>query len=144
MTHARLFLGWVVDAQGVLSEEDLLDELHQITDGKEDAGNSPLSSSSLATPSSGMVSLFSNKAKTVRIQMWKNVQEWASSESTNVTQITQNEKDCLKQNKSPYGIFPTPKTESAAPILQYILWLRSERKISPNYEANIMEKYVIG
>ena len=36
-----------------------------------------------------------------------------------------------------YDVFPSADTESAAPVLQYILWLRSERGISSNYEANM-------
>jgi len=44
----------------------------------------------------------------------------------------------LKRNLSLYDIFPNPTAESVSPILQYVLWLRTERGISQNYEANIL------
>ena len=43
----------------------------------------------------------------------------------------------LRRSASLYDIFPTSGTESADSVLQYVLWLRSERGILPNYEANM-------
>jgi len=135
MTHARLFLGWIVDARGVLSETDVLDDF--LKEEEDTAGDVeptiPMHSSPLATLSNGMPSSGINTANTVRLDVWKRVQERMSSTST-----LQNEKEDLKQSVSLYDIIPTSETDSAAPILQYILWLRSERGISSNYEANIL------
>lgn len=43
-----------------------------------------------------------------------------------------------KDNLSVYKIFPTKEKESAASILEFVLWLRSTRQISVSYEANML------
>ena len=139
LTHARLFLGWMVDARGVLSDTDPLEKLGSDAESGEsfvqEKGEDVGYSSPLATTSSGTVSSQSNDANSVRVQTWKNVLERVgASDDTEQAQI---QKELLKRSISLFDIFPTSQTESASPILQYILWLRSERHISPNYEANM-------
>lgn len=132
LTHARLFFGWIVDARGVLSETDLLDV---VLKGEEDAEEQPAHghSSPLAILPDGMPSSLADTANTVRLEVWKQVRERMSFSSS-----LQNGKEELRQSVSLHDIIPTSQSDSAAPILQYILWLRSERGISSNYEANIL------
>ena len=136
LTHARLFLGWIVDARGVLVEgsDVMLDVFLRggVDGGEEGAGEEekPLSSSPLGSLSGNNALI--NAADSVRMQTWQNVLKRTSPASNG------EDNDHLKQSISLYDIFPTSQTESASPILQYVLWLRNERGISPNYEANIL------
>lgn len=172
MTHARLFLGWVVDARGVLlphdpSEEEevrrLLDcGLMSPHDGEEAWGGgsgpgegrgaegvslssraSSSSSSPMNLPSSPMKS---NVAGSVRKLVWKNVlRRTISSSSLPPPSLHAPSRSdewvdrmrSLRRSLSLYDIFPNPSAESASSVLQYVLWLRSERGISQNYEANM-------
>ena len=130
LTHARLFLGWVVDARGVLDEDNQLVEV--LKEGSEDY-EKQITSSLAQSFSSFSSSPTLNVAKNVRKQVWKNVLDRKTSTFT--TDGTK--ADTLRHGISLYDIFPNSQTESASPVLQYILWLRAERGISPNYEANM-------
>ena len=178
MRHARLFLGWVVDARGVLLEHDvLLDEIMlgeemlllngnnydgaDISTGKkmnegEETVFSPLAVSSssgnmlslLTASSSSSSSATTKNAILVRKEVWQRVrsrlnngnnnQQLLSNTINNDDHDVERQKVKQKQHISLYDIFPDPQTESAAPVLQYILWMRSHRQISANYEANIL------
>ena len=70
-----------------------------------------------------------SSTKRVQSQIWKRVRERVGAQSTD---------DELKQNASLVDIFPDTSTQSATCVLNYILWLRSHRDISSNYEANIL------
>ncbi|KAL7548297.1 hypothetical protein ACHAWF_011579, partial [Thalassiosira exigua] len=133
LTHARQFLGWMVDARGVLSRSDVLEDMCRENAVKEEE---PAPSLSLAISSKGTTS---DAADTLRLNAWRNVRERLSSgtEASNSCLLGAM-KEGLRENVSLWDIFPTPQVESAAPVLQYILWLRSERAVSPNYEANIL------
>lgn len=137
LTHARLFLGWIVDARDVLDggSHQIDEVLNEDIDGSETQ-----ITSSLVSSFSGISSLYSSSTTTnnmaqhdVRKQVWKNVLERKSATNTS----TQNKKEILRHDISLHDIFPNSQTESASPVLQYILWLRVERGISPNYEANM-------
>ena len=130
LTHARLFLGWVVDSRGVLDEDNQLVEV--LKEGSEDH-EKQITSSLAQSFSSISSSPTLNVAKNVRKQVWKNVLDRKTSTFT--TDGTK--ADTLRHGISLYDIFPNSQTESASPVLQYILWLRAERGISPNYEANM-------
>ena len=107
----------------------LLGELSMMGDEAE-TSSSP--ASTLLPTSSHVV----DNAESIRMNVWKNVLERTTSLSTSKPSMV--EKENLQQRISLYDIIPSSDTESAAPILQYILWLRSEREISPNYEANLL------
>ncbi|KAL3823654.1 hypothetical protein ACHAXA_009759 [Cyclostephanos tholiformis] len=139
MTHARLFLGWIVDARGVLisplSEEVEREEGSVDARGR-DSSSRPHSSSSHSSP------LKSNVDESVRKLVWSNVRQRTTFESSSTPLQTGVEGGggmrSLRRNLSLCDIFPNPSAESASPVLQYVLWLRSERGISQNYEANIL------
>ena len=172
MTHARLFLGWVVDARGVLLPHDPSEEeevrrlidwgLMSPHDGEEAWGGgsgpgdgrgaegvslssraSSSSSSPMNLPSSPMKS---NVAGSVRKMVWKNVIRRTTSSSSLPPPSSHapsrsdewvDRMRSLRRSLSLYDIFPNPSAESASLVLQYVLWLRSERGISQNYEANM-------
>jgi len=141
LTHARLFIGWVLDVRGVLLSEDeermFLDELFGSDENGE--GVSPADKSDGVTPSLLVTSsTTTDDAKSVRVKVWKHALARTSSSSSTIEPPSVVDKPILQQGMSLYDIFPSSDTESAAPILQYILWLRSERGISPNYEANVL------
>ena len=128
--------------------DDMLDKFlkkgEEGDDAEEGDGNEPTmmpSSLLAATPSSknnGMASSLTNRANTVHLHAWKHVQERTSSSSkSTTTTIQNNERENLQQSISLYDVFPSSQTDSADAILQYILWLRFERGISANYEANM-------
>lgn len=130
LAHARLFLGWVVDARGVLDEENLLTKLLNMESDAQGKKNTSsfVQSFSCISPLSTL-----DTAKNVRKQAWKNVLDRkTSSFTTDGSNI-----GILRHGISLSDIFPTSQTDSASPVLQYILWLRAERAISPNYEANM-------
>ncbi len=130
LTHARLFLGWVVDARGVLDEDNQLAEvLNEGSDEQENQITSSLEQSFSDISSSQTL----NMAKNVRKQVWKHVLDRKTSSFT----TDGSKADTPRHRISLYDIFPNSQTESASPVLQYILWLRAERGISPNYEANM-------
>eukprot|EP00984_Skeletonema_dohrnii_P002129 scaffold724_cov107-Skeletonema_dohrnii-CCMP3373.AAC.5 len=126
MRHARLFLGWVVDARGNILDMDLLNELDKGDDAVEE--QSATKSSSPLTASTSKASVIS-EAINVRKAMWKKLQQRIGKDATSAD---------LKRNLSLTDIFLDQNTESATSIVQYILWMRSERSISSNYEANIL------
>jgi len=144
LTHARLFIGWMLDVRGVLLSEDeervLLDELFGSDENREEV--SPADKCDGMTPSLlGTSSTTADDAKSVRIKVWKHALDRTSTTSSSSSTIeppSAVDKPSLQQSMSLYDIFPSSDTESAAPVLQYILWLRSERGISPNYEANVL------
>jgi hypothetical protein len=126
LTHARLFLGWVVDARGVL---DMDNQLAEVLNERSDDQEKQITSSFSGISSSPTL----NMAKNVRKQVWKNILDRkTSSFATDGSKA-----DTLRHGISLYDIFPNSQTESASPVLQYILWLRAERGISPNYEASM-------
>jgi hypothetical protein len=43
-----------------------------------------------------------------------------------------------KESLSLYSIFPSKEKEYAAPILKFVLWLRTSRRIAVSYEANLL------
>lgn len=120
MRHARLFLGWVVDARENVLHKNVL---HDVDDAIEMqmATKSPLTRS---TSKAGMLS----EAINVRNVIWKRLRQRMGkdllSEVTKYLSLT--------------DIFLDQDAESVTVIVQYILWLRSERSISSNYEANIL------
>ena len=69
-------------------------------------------------------------------EMWRRVNDRCELEDKLLT--TDEREQQLKQQVSLVDIFPDASTESAACVLEYILWLRSYRDISSNYEANIL------
>lgn len=138
LTHARLFLGWMLDARGVFDVDHLLDEELASTSvsnaiaGDNDGPPSP-SSPLAASANSGISYSLGNKSnESVRQNVWRHVLGRTSSEDGEATASS------MKNGVSLYDIFPNSATESASSVLEYILWLRSERGISPNYEANIL------
>jgi hypothetical protein len=163
MTHARLFLGWIVDARGVLvmpSEEEFEEEeeeqreerarpldrglsIHdgemRREEGRGDARGGTLSSRhhpSLSHPSP----LKSSVSEPVRKLVWTNVRRRTASQSVATTAPSRKDDRgmrSLRRSLSLCDIFPNPSAESSSPVLQYVLWLRSERGISQNYEANM-------
>jgi hypothetical protein len=151
MTHARLFLGWVVDARGVLLLDEDSSQLDEVL--SEEGGGSSSSSSSRSVQetqfTSSLVSSYysgitssstanNNMAKHIRKQVWRNVLERSPTLLSSFTpERTTSKEEILRQHISLYDIFPNSQTESASIVLQYILWLRAERGISPNYEANM-------
>jgi len=141
LTHARLFIGWMLDVRGVLLSEDeekmLLDELFESEHGDGGEASSSGKSERMTASLLGTSSTTADDAKSVRIKVWKHALDRTSSSSTTESPSAV-DKSNLQQSMSLYDIFPSSDTESAAPVLQYILWLRSERGISPNYEANVL------
>lgn len=145
MIHARLFLGWITDARGVLLDDDERKILEQeVGVGGREVDQEVISS--LQQTSSPMKT---NVVQCVRKVMWTNVLQRISSSSFPSTSLSNpmlqhedNEErmpqQSLKQSLSLYDIFPNPTSESVSPILQYVLWLRNERGTSQNYEANIL------
>lgn len=143
MTHARLFLGWIVDARGVLLDDDdkrkiLEQEVGGI--GRE-VDQEVISLEQTSSP------MKKNVVQCVRKLMWSNVLQRISSSSSSTSlsnpmlEHKGNEEErmqSLTQSLSLYDIFPNPMAESVSPILQYVLWLRNERGISQNHEANIL------
>jgi hypothetical protein len=61
----------------------------------------------------------------------------SSSSSASQDDEGEDEMRYLKRSLSLCDIFPNPSAESASSVLQYLLWLRMERCISQNYEANM-------
>jgi hypothetical protein len=149
MTHARLFLGWIVDARGVLLDDDerkILDQEVGVGRGRE--VDQEVEISLQQQTSSPMKT---NIVQCVRKVMWTNVLQRISSSLSSTSSLTNpmlddedNEErmllllQSLKRSLSLYDIFPNPMAESVSPILHYVLWLRTERGISQNYEANIL------
>ncbi len=158
MTHARLFLGWIVDARGVLvtpSEEEGGKEEEE--DGGRDrapsldralsnrvGGTGPDEGGDDArggttTPSSSP--LRPNVVESVRDRVWTHVRRRTahptSATPATPTRMHDGDMPSLRQIMSLCDIFPNPSAESSSPVLQYVLWLRSERGISQNYEANM-------
>lgn len=125
MRHARLFLGWVVDARENILNADLLTELEE-GDVVEVPSATTSSSPMMASTSKANVQ---SEAIGVRTAMWKRLQQRIGKDAT---------PEEMKRNLSLTDIFLDQNTESATPIVQYILWMRSERSISSNYEANIL------
>jgi len=148
MRHARLFLGWIVDARGVLLDEDVLKEVVREGEGginREDNMNIDSSSSpNVGSPSSlAQPSLKTTSAITIRKQIWERARDKLTNYSGRIGDLDGEkyvamQKEGMKSNISLYDIFPDSRTESTAPILQYVIWMRSQRQISPNYEANIL------
>ena len=145
MTHARLFLGWVVDARGVLCDDggDALDALLRL---HHDAGGGApppsLATSPIGAGSSlGPALAGALGADSVRARVWTGVLERVRDDDAHHRCEDPDRESRgappLRRSASLRDVFPTPATESAAPILQYVLWLRSVRGISPNYEANV-------
>lgn len=125
MRHARLFLGWVVDARGNILDMDILNELDK---GDDDVEVHTATKSSPLTASTSKASVIS-EAINVRRAMWKRLQQRIGKDASPTD---------MKRNLSLTDIFLDQNTESAKCIVQYILWMRSERSISSNYEANIL------
>ena len=117
----------------MLCETDLLKKLllknTSLEAEAEITGDGTMTSGVSSSPLLQSTSSFSTDDD-VRRNVWKHVQE-------RIPSSTSDNLDDLKERISLYDIFPTSETESAAPILQYILWLRSERGVSSNYEANM-------
>ena len=138
-----------MDARGVLL---LLDEDSSQLDevlNEEGGGSSSSSSRSVQETqfTSSLVSSYysgitsssnanDNMAKHLRKQVWRNVLERSPTLLSSFTS-ERSKGEILRQHISLYDIFPNSQTESASSVLQYILWLRAERGISPNYEANM-------
>jgi hypothetical protein len=148
MTHARLFLGWIVDARGVLLHDDEQKILDQVVGVGREVDQEVVISLQQQQTSSPMKT---NIVQCVRKVMWTNVLHRISSLSSTSSSLTNPmlehednkeqmrlQQQSLKQSLSLYDIFPNPTAESVSPILQYVLWLRTERGISQNYEANIL------
>ncbi|KAL7434245.1 hypothetical protein ACHAXM_003964 [Skeletonema potamos] len=125
MRHARLFLGWVVDARKNIIDKDLLNDINA---GDTDEVKSVTKSSSPLTTSTSKASVLS-EAIDVRKAIWRRVQQRIGKDAT---------AEDMKRNLSLTDIFLDQNTESATSVVQYILWLRAERSISSNYEANIL------
>ncbi|KAL3764320.1 hypothetical protein ACHAW5_008917 [Stephanodiscus triporus] len=132
MTHARLFLGWIVDARGVLPPQPRSGAGGR--EGVDETSRSPSSSYSFSSP------MKSNVVGSVRELVWANALRRTSSSLLSASQNDDGEDKMryLKRSLSLCDIFPNPSAESASSVLQYLLWLRSERCISQNYEANIL------
>ena len=126
MRHARLFLGWVVDARENVMDMNILNELDDEKDAVELP--TPTKSSSPLTASTSKASAI-REAVDVRKAMWKRLKQRIGKDATAAD---------MKRNLSLTDIFLDQNTESATCIVQYILWMRSERSISSNYEANIL------
>ncbi len=125
MRHARLFLGWVVDARESILGKDLLNELDERD--TDEVQLATKSSSPLATSTSKASVL--SEAINIRKAMWKRLQQRIGKDAT---------PEDMKRNLSLTDIFLDQNTESVSSIVQYILWMRDERRISSNYEANIL------
>ena len=126
MRHARLFLGWVVDARENVMDMDILNGLD---DGDDDiVVPIQTKSSSPLTASTSKASAVS-EAINVRKAMWKRLRQRIGKDAT---------PEDMKRNLSLTDVFKDQSTDSATCIVQYILWMRSERSISSNYEANIL------
>ena len=125
----------------LLSKSDndkLLSELSMMTHKRkgDEAYDTAVTSSSSASTLFPTSSSVADNAESIRMNVWKHVLERTASLPSSIQSTV--EKENLQQCISLYDIIPSSDTESAAPILQYILWLRSEREISPNYEANVL------
>ncbi len=125
MRHARLFLGWVVDARGNILGMDILNELDKEDDDVEMQTATKSSPLKASTSKANAIS----EAINVRRAMWKRLHQRIGKDATSAD---------MKHNLSLTDIFLDQNTESAKCIVQYILWMRSERSISSNYEANIL------
>ncbi|EJK46668.1 hypothetical protein THAOC_34649, partial [Thalassiosira oceanica] len=137
MRHARLFLGWIVDARGGGGGTACISKALASSGGGEtdDGGrrpSSPLASSRTAVPAPS-----GGDADAVRASMWSCVRERTGESSASPIDPDGGKIAGVKRTVSLYDVFPSADTDSAAPVLQYILWLRSERGISSNYEANM-------
>ena len=138
MRHARLFLGWIVDARAdgggaACISKALAPSGGGETDDRGRLPSSPLASSSrtsVPAPSGGDV-------ETVRLGLWGSVHERTGDGLASPIDPDGVTIAGAKRAVSLYDVFPSADTKSAAPVLQYILWLRSERGISSNYEANM-------
>ncbi len=134
MRHARLFLGWIVDARGVLLEKDLLDKV--LCDGSGDSGKrgkvtaDSSSPPNVGSPSSlAQTSFKSSSAIKVRKQIWERARD--RLEQCNGLSVDLGDEERVAKQKeemtsrvSLYDIFPDSNVESTASILQYILWMR--------------------
>jgi len=148
INHARLFLGWIVDARSVLTEssEELIDapresEQRDMDDGKDGQDKEPFTMSSpLAASSSsalsGTMASQPDEADSVRKRVWANVLRRMRPSS--MRESNEGNNDDARNALSLYDIFPSSTADSASCVVRYILWLRSERRISSNYEANIL------
>ena len=128
MRHARLFLGWCVDARENILDVDVLKTFEDSDDSIMNENQSATTSSSPLASSTSKASAV-NEAIDVRKAMWKRLEARIGKDATIAN---------LKRNLSLSDIFINQNTESATSIIHYILWMRSERNISSNYEANIL------
>ncbi|KAL7486318.1 hypothetical protein ACHAW6_011908 [Cyclotella cf. meneghiniana] len=134
-THARLFLGWALAAREDNDMRDLVGphsndeaDTSKQTDTRSAADNtiSLISSSKAANP------------ENIRREMWNRVSIRRQSTIKDKILTPDEMKIELKRHVSLIDIFPDTSTQSATSVLNYILWLRSQRNISSNYEANIL------
>lgn len=117
MRHARLFLGWVVDARdNILDDKDLFDELDNGEDG--DGIKVPSAATILTSTSKTSVK---KESINVRKSIWTRLKRRMGQEMSH---------EDMKKSLSLTDVFLDKETESATVIVQYILWLRSERSIS--------------
>jgi hypothetical protein len=79
----------------------------------------------------------SSDVTSIRGAIWTRTRERISSRNNNTLATDDMEKE-LKLAVSLIDILPDTSTQSASCVLSYILWLRSHRDISSNYEANIL------
>ena len=138
MRHARLFLGWIVDARGGGAARIPTDPAPSGGGEADDGGRRP-SSPLTSPPRTAVRTSAGGDAGAVRAGLWSGVRERTGdgpaspADPDGSTTIVAG----MKRAVSLYDVFPSADADSAAPVLQYILWLRSERGISSNYEANM-------
>ena len=126
-------LGW---ALGVQEDDDVLDLScnNDVSASKDLDSQSTADRSKMLLVSSSSVTNYSN----TRVQIWKSVNTRHASTFAQSRLSAVEKKAELMRQVSLIDIFPDTSTKSATCVLNYILWLRSERTISSNYEANIL------
>ena len=121
-------LGWMLNARNEESIKDLIDAFPDDSTTSATKSKQTLLSSSTTGSST----------KCMQSQIWKRVTERLGSQSPDRRLDTDIAEQEMKHNVSLVDIFPNTSVQSATCVLNYILWLRSHRDISSNYEANIL------
>eukprot|EP00804_Cyclotella_cryptica_P012272 CCRYP_013869-RB/>CCRYP_013869-RB protein AED:0.01 eAED:0.01 QI:1287/1/1/1/1/1/2/1021/341 len=134
-THAKLFLGWALGAREDVDIRDL------VVPHSNDGANTSKQSDILSAADNTIPLISSSKtanSDNIRRELWNRVsirREYTVKDKI----LTPDEKKIdLKRHVSLIDIFPDNSSQSASSVLNYILWLRSQRNISSNYEANIL------
>ncbi|KAL3788275.1 LOW QUALITY PROTEIN: hypothetical protein HJC23_011907 [Cyclotella cryptica] len=129
------WVGWALGAREDVDIRDL------VVPHSNDGANTSKQSDILSAADNTIPLISSSKtanSDNIRRELWNRVsirREYTVKDKI----LTPDEKKIdLKRHVSLIDIFPDNSSQSASSVLNYILWLRSQRNISSNYEANIL------